>query len=540
MVPLDSIRPRCAKKGRANRDLERRRMIRSRSMQPGAVVWTCAGASLGIALGVTAGQVGFVSILGAVLFFATLRSSLAGFGAILSAMVFGVRADVFGYWMFPVHLVALVVFAALLWRIAMDSSRSREILATTGVLGSLVLLNRLAEAGCAGTASYVAFGSQLGFLALLPRFFYSVWKETSRAYAWCSCMFFLFLAAAAVATGLAAHSWSFLRYVEMWTMAALVAVCPAADRVRSMLWLLVMLAAGAGTLGVAQHFGLVAAGPFPVGAFTRASATFGQPNPFGGFMAMAVAAAFGLSLGERETEVRIARLCLFLSSLGLCASLSRAAIVSCSVALLLLSVLGKRLGLGVGRLAIGLTLVAAGSIPYWWNGTLGARWDAPPPASPASEAGVADDDADTGGMRQRWIGLRTAGRIIAHHPWFGVGPRKYSEAIARYAPAKLDDTYYDNHIHNLYLQIWIDYGVFVLAAFLAGLCVFVVQSMASIERAPTLILPAIGIIAAASFHNLFDVLFVHGLQLLVGFALAVPSLVRRPGSVWAGDERRNS
>lgn len=532
MVPLGSIRPRCTTKGRSNRDLERRMMIRSRSMQPGAIVWTCAGALLGVVFGVTAGQVGFASILGAVLFIATLRSSQAGFAAILSAMVFSVRTDVFGYWMFPVHLVALVVFAALLWRIAMDSSRSREILATAGVLGSLVLLNRLAEASDAGTAgSYVALGSQLAFLALLPRFFYSLWEETSRAYAWCSCMFFLSLAVAAVATGLAAHSWSFLRYVELWTMAAMVAVCPAADRAHSMLWLLVVLAAGAGMLGVAQHFGLVAAGPFPVGVFTRASATFGQPNPFGGFMAMSVAAAFGLSLGERETEVRIARMCLLLSSLGLCASVSRAAIVSCLVALLLVSLFAKRLGLGVGRLAIGLTLVAAGSIPYWWNGTLGVRWAATPPAFQASEAGATADDAETDSMRQRWIGLRTAGRIIARHPWFGVGPQEYREAIARYAPAKLDGTYYDNHIHNLYLQIWIDYGVFVLGAFLAGLCVFIVQSMASVERAPTLILPAIGMVAAASLHNLFDVLFVHGLQFLFGFALAVPILVRRPASV---------
>jgi O-antigen ligase len=117
--------------------------------------------------------------------------------------------------------------------------------------------------------------------------------------------------------------------------------------------------------------------------------------------------------------------------------------------------------------------------------------------------------------------------MIGHQPWFGFGLSGYSEAMARHAAAGLDDTYYDNHIHNLYLQIWIESGVFVLAAFLAGLCVFLVQCVNGLNVAPVLVLPAVGIVVVSCTHNMFDILFVHGMQLLVGFALSAPIIARR-------------
>ena len=141
-----------------------------------------------------------------------------------------------------------------------------------------------------------------------------------------------------------------------------------------------------------------------------------------------------------------------------------------------------------------------------------------------------------GGIAQRLAGLRTGAKMIEDQPWFGVGPGHYFDALASHAPMKLDDTYFDNHIHSLYLQIWIESGVFVLAAFLAGLCVFFVQSARRLDAAPTVILPAVGIVVAACTHNLFDVLFVHGMQLLFGFALAAP-VIAHPIRCWRQIDR---
>lgn len=253
---------------------------------------------------------------------------------------------------------------------------------------------------------------------------------------------------------------------------------------------------------------------------------------------MAVAATFGLFLPARGWKTKVACGMLLVLSSGLFASSSRGAIVACIVALFVVAMFAWRGG-GIRRSGIGLALVMAGSVPFWLNGTLIARWGVPVPApllqpsthSPASQprthAAAPVIPPEAGGIAQRSTGLRTGVRIIEDHPWFGVGSGRYADAFASHAPARLDETYYDNHIHNLYLQIWIESGVFVLAAFVAGLCVFFVQSARCRTAAPSLILPAVGIVVAASTHNLFDVLFVHGMQLLFGFALAVPVIAHR-------------
>jgi hypothetical protein len=228
------------------------------------------------------------------------------------------------------------------------------------MLGMLALLNHLTKIERFHPEGFnVAFATQLAFLVLLPRFFYVLWRGTSRAFAWCSSAFFFLLAVATVATSSTAYSWSFLRYVELWGGAVIAAARLRADQARLLLWLFVLLAIGVAILGVAQHFGLTPAGPFPVGAYTRASATFGQPNPFGGFVAMAVAAAFGLLLRTRATEAKIACASLFLLSLGLFASLSRGAIAACIAALLVLSMFARRLDSSVATIGIGLALVLA-------------------------------------------------------------------------------------------------------------------------------------------------------------------------------------
>jgi hypothetical protein len=101
------------------------------------------------------------------------------------------------------------------------------------------------------------------------------------------------------------------------------------------------------------------------------------------------------------------------------------------------------------------------------------------------------------------------------------------DAIRQYAPPVLDRLYRDNHVHNLYLQIWLESGIFVLIAFLAGPVVFYARAFRCVHEARTLVAGALGVVTAFGLHGLFDVPLVHGLQLLAGFALAVPFVVER-------------
>ena len=215
----------------------------ARGLQRVDVVWTCAGAALGFALSLTAAQAAVALILAAALFLVSLRSSLAGLSAILCAIVFSTRVDVFGHWIYSLHFVVSVVFAALLLQIARRSNGSPEIRAVAGTLGVLALVTRFAEAERWSAAGFdVAFGSQLCFLALLPRFFYTLWRETSQAFAWCSSVFFLLFAVAAVVTGLTPYSWSLPPLRSVVGMAAIAAACLRADQTWLLLWLLGLLA----------------------------------------------------------------------------------------------------------------------------------------------------------------------------------------------------------------------------------------------------------------------------------------------------------
>lgn len=507
----------------------------------GEAFWTGAGLALGLAFYWTAGH-GTAWPAAGVFFLLSLRSAPAGFAALLFSTVFSAKIDLWGQWIYSLHVVALGVVAGLILQAARRSERRGEILLLACALAVLPLAIVFTSAATGRTlGSGFASAAPLVFLLLLSRFSYTSFRETSRAFAWCSSTFFLFLALAAAVSP--PSSWSFLRYAELWVVAAVAASCLRVDQARLLLWLFLLVAAAAAAWGVAQHFRLTAAGPFPVGEYVRASATFGQPNPFGGFLAMAIGAAFAVSIREAPRRAGMARFLLLLLSVGLFATSSRGAVVASFAAVLVSSALAGRRGAGLGRIGIAFALLLAGSVPFWWNGTLGVRWERLDwiRATRADRAGAHPDgsgkERTAGGIAQRWIGLETAAAMIADHPWFGIGSGRYTETIGRYAPPALDDTYADNHVHNLYLQVWIESGVFVLAAFVAGWCAFFVQAARGLDAEPTLVLAAIGIVVAACVHDLFDVLFVHGIQLLLGFAFALPILASHRRSSVA-DHRR--
>lgn len=114
--------------------------------------------------------------------------------------------------------------------------------------------------------------------------------------------------------------------------------------------------------------------------------------------------------------------------------------------------------------------------------------------------------------------------MFAAHPLLGVGIGNYGAAYPAYHPrgwyASLD------HAHNYYINIAAEAGVFGLTAYALWLGSALWYSYASArlehDRAwRALLLGVLGGLVTTSVHNLFDVLYVHGMTALLGLLFAL-------------------
>lgn len=124
-------------------------------------------------------------------------------------------------------------------------------------------------------------------------------------------------------------------------------------------------------------------------------------------------------------------------------------------------------------------------------------------------------------------------RMFAAHPILGVGIGNYAAAYPAYHPrgwyASLE------HAHNYYINISAEAGIFGLSSYLlvAGSALW--YSYASIRLALDRVHYAVGLgvlgaLVATNVHNLFDVLYVHGLAALLGLLVALVAVSLRDGA----------
>jgi O-antigen ligase len=124
-------------------------------------------------------------------------------------------------------------------------------------------------------------------------------------------------------------------------------------------------------------------------------------------------------------------------------------------------------------------------------------------------------------------------RMFAADPLLGVGIGNYARAYPRYHPrgwyAPLA------HAHNYYINIAAEAGVVGLLAYLllAGTalwytCAAIRCAGAGAPRA--VVLGVFGVLITISVHNLFDVLYVHGMVALLGLLMALVFASARCGS----------
>jgi len=314
-----------------------------------------------------------------------------------------------------------------------------------------------------------------------------------------------------------------------------------AHRRTLLIWL---LGAGASQALVGLVQSVLRQGPehFMIGGLImRAYGTFEQPNPFGGYLGLTVPlavslAVFGLQPGLARRLVIVVAL---ITALALALTLSRGAWTAQLVALaLVLAVSNTR-----ARQALGAGVVFVVIL-------LAALWPLIPSEVTERLTSVVVSAVDLGSVKEavvtpdNWAVLERLSQWYAgwemflDNPILGVGIGNYNAAYETYRleqwPVAL------GHAHNHYLTIAAEAG---FVGFLAYVFFWVVVFRAcahALRRAPGRIERAVVVgilssLAAFATHNLFDVLFVHGMGVTLGLLLtllhgAPHGLADRPAS----------
>lgn len=266
----------------------------------------------------------------------------------------------------------------------------------------------------------------------------------------------------------------------------------------------------------------------------RAYGTFDQPNPYAGYLnlVLPMALAMGLLYPSRrgKTLYLFAAAGIFGAVL---ASESRGALLAGFVAVVVMVAALYRTMLRAAAVSVlgivaGSTLAAFNLLPL----SILDRILTPLGLANVTFNDVNDTNFSTVERAAHWL----AGvRMFDAHPLLGVGIGNYSAAYPAFHPrgwyASLD------HAHNYYINIAAEAGVFGLAAYLLLVGSALWYSFVALRAAREPVFRAAGLgvtgaLVATSFHNIFDVLFVHGITTLLGLLMA---LVFAPFAVHLGN-----
>ncbi len=376
-----------------------------------------------------------------------------------------------------------------------------------------------------------------------------------------------------------------IKWLEMLLIILLVQEAVPRGRVRWLVWGL--LAGGALQAGLGIYQFVFRIGPpnfLLLDRFMRAAGTFGQPNPFAGYLGLTLPVATALFLNAlssffmrsptRESEPQDKPAALGMPAwagslaaivgyggaaavigLGLLASWSRGGWLgaAASLAVVLLFQIGRKIA--TAALAALAVLLAAGSalarfIPTSLTDRLAdlpayvglGMWDVVRQPVTNSNFSVIERLA-------HWI---AALRMWELSPWIGVGPGNYAAVYPQVRLPRWEEPL--GHAHNIYLNVLAENGLFGLFAYLVmwgGVVGWLVyqrrqmrKGMAGVpllrNRMPlqpalwnvALLLGILGIVVHLSVHHFFDYLYVQGIYLHLALWLAsAVALARLPPAV---------
>ncbi len=320
-------------------------------------------------------------------------------------------------------------------------------------------------------------------------------------------------------------------------------------RWRWMVYAVAVAAAGNALVGLYIFLGGSGADHLLIlGRFYRAFGTFGQPNPFGGFMGIVLPvcsmAAWGRAsqlwanwrAGIPVNAVQIAQLLAWTASAlllaaALLASWSRGAWLGTAFAALVLVIaLPRQLRHGLLLALTAVVLIVA----LWQAGILPNALVARLTSSVGDLVSINDVrglDAHAGNYAviERLAHWQAAVEMARDYPFFGVGLGNYS---VRYAHYRLINWHLPlGHAHNTYLNLLAETGMVGLLAYLVYWAIML-RICWSLRRHPDAFARSLGVglLGCWSYlaaHSFFDYLFVNTLFLHIGVLLGVQAILHR-------------
>ena len=348
----------------------------------------------------------------------------------------------------------------------------------------------------------------------------------------------------ALSLGMWLNEW--LKWVQIFIVAALTLTLADGKRWH---WLIAsLLVAGVANAIIGLYEFLGGSGALHLlinGRFFRAFGTFGQPNPFAGFMgllapiAIMTTVAFGLRWWKnRQTgdalQLGLYSLAAILLTIGIFISWSRGSWLGFVTSIVtVIFAIPRRLTHGV---VIASTVVAfiAGA---WAIGII--------PASVIDRISSSTEEffafQDVRGVDitpenypvvERLAHWQAAMNMVTAHPWLGVGIGNYEIAYPHYRLINWDEPL--GHAHNYYLNVLAETGIIGLMGYIVAWLVILWLTWRARSHPDILSrFVAIGLFGSWTYlavHSLFDNLFVNNLFLHIGLMLGITGILYNQSS----------
>ncbi len=354
-----------------------------------------------------------------------------------------------------------------------------------------------------------------------------------------------------------------IKWLQMLVAVLLIQEALSTRRVRWLVWGLLAGGALQGTLGIFQFVFRIGPPNFLLlDRFMRAAGTFGQPNPFAGYLGLTLPVAVSLfllsltSIGRRTSPgVRqaVAGTVLYgglaaVIGIGLVASWSRGGWLGAAAGVAVVVLIQG------GPIVKGTALAGAGAVMLL--GPLSYRYipssltdrlaDLPAYLGTGMwevvQQQVTDSNFSVIERLAHWI---AAIRMWEMSPWLGVGPGNYAAVYPQVRLDRWEDPL--GHAHNTYLNVLAENGLIGLIVYLAlwaGVVIWLIRKRQRIlwrswkkdegrrssqslggGAAPSMAWNAavltgvLGVVVHLSVHHLFDNLFVQGMYLHIALWL---------------------
>jgi putative inorganic carbon (HCO3(-)) transporter len=312
---------------------------------------------------------------------------------------------------------------------------------------------------------------------------------------------------------------------------------------RHLPWLLAtFLVAGAAeaVLGLYQFTWRVGPEAFLIfgGRLLRAYGTFGQPNPYAGYLGLTMPLAYSLALclplpqrenkpgGESHSFILplFAAVSTALMLAAGYASQSRGGWIGMAAAVVLVSVArGRRAALAFAVLVVAVATVGALGTTNLLPAAVAQRFADVLPATQIPNIATAEVTAANFPTIERLAHWQAALDMWRDHLWLGVGSGNYPVAYPIYAVGRWHDP--RGHAHNFYLNVAAETGLLGLIGYVCFWLAAFWLAWRAVRASDGLLhavaVGGLGVLVHLSVHNTFDDLFVQGMYLHVAIVLGL-------------------